>query len=101
MKIVFLASAELDLRWYRHYYEDVFPEGRKRANSRYLGARRAQTANPYLGTLQEDGQSRKFTVTGTPFHFVYRVGKDRIEILRVKDGRSNPFDTADASEGSL
>lgn len=100
MRIVFLASAEFDLRWYRHYYEDIFPEGRKRANERYLGARRALATNPFLGTPQVDGKTRKFPVSGTPFHFVYRVGKDRIEILRVKDGRSNPFDTEDTSESN-
>lgn len=100
MKVVFLASTEPDLRWYRHYYEDVFPEGRKHANERYLGARKALANNPYIGTLEEIGKTRKFMITGTPFHFVYRVGRDRIEILRLKDGRSNPFDTDDASESS-
>lgn len=100
MRVIFLASTESDLRWYRHYYEDVFPEGRKRANERYLGARRALATNPYIGTPEENGKTRKFPITGTPFHFVYRVGKDRIEILRVKDGRSNPSDTDDASESS-
>lgn len=95
MKIKFLASAESDLRWYRHYYEDIFPEGRKRANARYLSATRALMTNPFLGVPLEDADARKFTITGTPFHFVYRVGEDRIEILQVKDGRSNPAGRAE------
>jgi plasmid stabilization system protein ParE len=90
MKIRILASAETDLRWYRHYYEDIFPEGRKRANAHYLSATRALMANPFLGAPLEDSKARKFAISGTPFHFVYRVGKDSIEIVQVKDGRSNP-----------
>jgi plasmid stabilization system protein ParE len=100
MKIKFLASAEIDLRWYRHYYEDVFPEGRKRANARYLSATRALMTNPYLGTPLEDGNARKFTIIGTPFHFVYRVGEIGIEILQVKDGRSNPAASPDEAQES-
>jgi plasmid stabilization system protein ParE len=88
MKIVILQTAEFDLRWYRRYYETIFKEGRAQARLRYVAATRVLRENPYAGLPMEDLESRKFSITGTPFHFIYRVGDKQIEVLQVKDGRS-------------
>ena len=92
MKIVILPSAHADLRWYRHYYRSVFPEGRKHAESRYIAATRVLLDNPFAGNPIEGLKARKFSITGTPFHFIYRVGDKQIQILQVNDGRGKPVD---------
>lgn len=90
MKIVILPSAEGDLRWYRRYYETVFPQGRANGRSRYVAATRVLRENPFAGQPTETSGARKFSITGTPFHFLYRVRESQIQILQVRDGRSDP-----------
>lgn len=89
MKIVILQSAEADLRWYRRYYETVFPEGRKYGRLRYVAATRVLCENPFAGQPFQNNTSRKFSITGTPFHFVYRVVETQIQVLQIRDGRRN------------
>ena len=46
---------------------------------------------PYIG-IEVDGvrDARKYVIPQTPFSFVNRVKPDRIEIVSVVDGRSDP-----------
>jgi plasmid stabilization system protein ParE len=94
MKVVILPSAELGLRWYEHYYEDIFPEGRKNAKLRFSATLRVLESNPHIGTKIEGLSARKIPISGTPFQFVYRIGKGRVEILKLWDGRGNPINLA-------
>ncbi len=89
MKIVILQSAESDLRWYRYYYESVFREGRKNGRLRYVAATIVLLQNPLAGNPYKNDTTRKFSITGTPFHFIYRVVRNQIQIVQIKDGRSN------------
>ena len=90
MKIVILRSAEADLRWYHHYYESIFPEGRSNGRARFVAATRVLLQNPFAGQPAEVAPCRKFAITGTPFHFLYRVAGKQIQVLQIKDGRSKP-----------
>ncbi|MGL4490223.1 MAG: type II toxin-antitoxin system RelE/ParE family toxin [Rhizobiaceae bacterium] len=89
MKIVILRSAEEDLRWYRHYYERVFQEGRKNGSLRYVAATRVLLKNPLAGRPYRDDETRKFSITGTPFHFIYRVTGNQIQVIQIRDGRAS------------
>jgi plasmid stabilization system protein ParE len=89
MKIVILRSAESDLRWYRHYYESVFPEGRQKGRLRYIAVTRVLLKNPLAGPHYQNDETRKFSITGTPFVLIYRVTDNQIQILQIKYGRSN------------
>jgi plasmid stabilization system protein ParE len=92
MKVEFLPSTELGLRWHGHYYENIFPEGRKKAKARFSATLRLLEANPFVGRVVEGFEAREISISGTPFLFVYRVVKSRIQILKLWDARGNPVD---------
>jgi plasmid stabilization system protein ParE len=92
MKVIILPSAETGVRWFQHYYAHAFPEGRRHAKARFSATLRVLESSPHIGTLMEDVTARKISITGTPFQFIYRVGKGRVEILKLWDGRGNPDD---------
>ena len=92
MKVIILPSAELGVRWFQHYYAHAFPEGRRHAKARFSATLRVLESNPQIGTPIEQIPARKISITGTPFQFIYRVGKGRVEILKLWDGRGNPDD---------
>ena len=89
MKIVFLASARPDLRWFKHYYMSRFPEGRQNADAQFLKTKELLSSNPHIGHPAEGiGGVRVYTIARTPFSFVYRVTEGAIEVLRVLDSRA-------------
>lgn len=90
MRLLFLAQAKHDLRWFKRYYIDAFPEGRKKTDEQFLRAQQLLSANPHIGHLSEKVEgARELHIRRTPFTFIYRPFKDRIEILRVVDERSD------------
>lgn len=94
MKIIFLASARDDLTWFRRYYKQIFPAGAANAQEYYKRALTTLRAYPFAGH-SETGDRRKLTIPRTPFILVYRTTSDRIEVLHIRDGRSNhPEDSA-------
>jgi plasmid stabilization system protein ParE len=93
MKVAYLRSALPDLNWFRAYYEAIFPEGARHALLQRRAIERLLRENPFAGhVVQEDADTRAFSISRTPFIMVYRVKDDRIEILRVWDGRRDPAD---------
>lgn len=93
MKIVFLASTRGDLDWLRHYYERIFPEGSTLARRHYRTALANLRNNPHIGHPAEECGNRELVIARTPFVVEYRIVDDRIEILRVRDGRANRLAT--------
>jgi len=89
MRILYLASARDDLLWLRRYYTEVFPDGAARALHHLLAAEHLLRANPYIGKRAEVEGVRELRIARTPFSLIYRVREDRIEILRVWDGRKD------------
>lgn len=89
MKIAFLATAQRDLDWFRHYYQSVFPEGGAGARVQYRLAVAALRDNPRIGRPDEHQTHRVLVIPRTPFSFVYRITDARIEVVRVLDGRSD------------
>ncbi len=89
MKIKFLKSAALDITWMRRYYKSVFPEGSQTARKNYHAARLAIMANPHIGhSVEYIIDARAYSISRTPFSFIYRVKDDVIEVVRVLDSRS-------------
>lgn len=89
MKIVFLAEAKGDLRWFKHYYMRVFPEGRRIADQRFKALLQLLKSNPMVGEEVESFPgTREFPIRSTPFSVIYRVRPNQIEVLRVFDQRS-------------
>jgi plasmid stabilization system protein ParE len=89
LKIVFLASASADLRWFQRYYGDIFPEGRARAGRQLQSAKTVIKQNPMIGHAIETRELREFLIPRTPFSLIYRVTIHRIEVVRVWDARGD------------
>jgi toxin ParE1/3/4 len=91
MRVVYVRSALPDLSWFRAYYEAIFPEGARHALLQRRAVERLLRENPFAGrVVQEDTDTRVFPISRTPFIIVYRVTEERIEVLRVWDGRRDP-----------
>jgi toxin ParE1/3/4 len=88
VRLVYLPSFRRDLLWLRHYYERIFPDGAAGPQKHVRAAERLLLDNPYIGRPTHRDDVRRLPVARTPFFIVYRVSADRIEILRVIDGRS-------------
>ena len=93
MKVVYLTGVLPDLAWSRAYYENIFPEGERKALLQRRTVERLLKENPFVGRIvQEDTGARAFPISRTPFIVFYRAKTDRIEILRLWDARRNPAD---------
>jgi plasmid stabilization system protein ParE len=86
MRVVFLRSTEVGLRWFNRYYR---PEGGRNARQEMSQALQRLSAHPRIGPETGEGDARRLVITRTPFALEYRVAQDRIEILRVLDDRAN------------
>lgn len=90
MKIVFLPSTIADLRWFKNYYMTVFPAGKQKAERQFQNIQEVLMANPYVDHPSDGiAGALEHKVLRTPFTFLHRVEKDRIEILRVTDDRAD------------
>ena len=98
MRIVFLASTRDDLDWFRRYYESMFPAGAAKARAHYRGALAALRRYPLMERPAELAGNRELVVPKSPFILVHRIRQDRIEIVRVRDGRSHQNDRASPRE---
>jgi len=90
MCVVYLRSAVADLAWMASYYSKAFPEGAPAARSRHRAAERLIAGNPEIGHSTGVGDSREFPIPRTPFSIIFRLGFERIEILRVWDNWADP-----------
>jgi plasmid stabilization system protein ParE len=90
MKILILASAKADLRWFKRYYMQVFPAGRENADQQYRALLQLLRSTPNVGERVEGFPDvREFPIRRTPFAVLYRVQPDHVEILRIFDQRSD------------
>lgn len=89
MKIVYLPRTRTDLQWMKEYYTHVFPEGARYARLRFQNAEKLLKDNPQAGRPGALPGTRELVIARTPFLILYRIQADRIEILRIWDGRSD------------
>lgn len=90
MKVIFLQTADEDVRWYARYYHSAFPEKRGNARRQMARALSVLAQNPHIGHPFADTELREYAIPRTPFSLIYRVAAKHIEILRLWDGRANP-----------
>ena len=90
MKLVYLPSTVSDLEWFRTCYTDVFPNGQKQAQARFIAMEQILRDNPHIGRPTEFKSVRELVMTKTSFSIIYRLTSDRIEVLRIWDNRANP-----------
>ncbi|KQU62709.1 hypothetical protein ASC75_16130 [Aminobacter sp. DSM 101952] len=99
MKVVFLPSAGNDVLWFFRYYRTTFPEGRGNARKQMAKTLAILQDQPHIGHPVHGAVLREHPITRTPFSVIYRVADDRIEILRLWDGRGNPDRLKEPIEG--
>lgn len=90
MKVAYLKAAQSDMSWFRHYYRSVFPEGRNAVHEHFRRALATLLANPRIGKALVVAGAREYSITRTPFSFIYRINGDTLEIMRAWDQRSDP-----------
>ena len=90
MKVVFLASSDAGVRWFTRYYKTAFPEGQRNARAQMANSLAILAENPRIGHVVGKRGQRELPIPRTPFSLIYWVANDRIEILRLWDGRANP-----------
>jgi plasmid stabilization system protein ParE len=90
MKLAFRTQAKLDLRWFRFYYSERFPEGRKKAEQSFRATITLVLGNPHSGKRVDGTDARRLPISRTPFVLVYVVVGDSVDIIRVWDARSDP-----------
>ena len=81
--------ARADLEAIDIFYAAQDPDFATRVGRLAIGAARFLSEWPGSGALISDGAIRKWPVKGTPYILIYRVLKDRIEILRVRHNRED------------
>ncbi len=89
--VVIVQRAIVDLRWFRVYYDDIFPEGLSRANAQIDKILRLLASYPKMGRPAGKSPRRQFSIPNIPFTIVYRDKGDVIEILRILDQRSESY----------
>jgi plasmid stabilization system protein ParE len=90
MKLEFREQAKRDMRWFRRYYAERFPEGRGRAERHFRATIELILANPRAGQQMITVPTRKIPVLRTPFVLIYIIAGDTLEIIRVWDARADP-----------
>jgi toxin ParE1/3/4 len=91
MRISFAPKAINDLGWFEAYYRDVFPEGGQNADLHFLRTVSLLKSHPQSGHVSDETGRREITIPKTPFSIIYRIKTDHLRILRIWDGRQNPF----------
>ena len=89
MKIVYLPATRSDIAWLRDYCSRIFPEGHTRARQHFKATEKLLSENPLFGRVVEAEGVRELVIPKTPFSFLYRIRQERIEVLRVWDGRAD------------
>lgn len=77
-------DAKDDLARIDDYLSEVDAEFANRVGRLAIATGRYLADNPFVGSLIEPGNSRKWPVRKTPYLLIYRPGKTGVEILRVR-----------------
>ena len=92
MNIRYLPTTIEDLKWFRQYYESVFPEGSSAARVAIKRTELLLLEHPYVGKESENSpEARELSVANTPFVMIYRIKGSMIEIIRLWDGRKKRY----------
>lgn len=62
MRLIYLASANDDLGWFREYYGTVFHAGSEVATKRYIKAVAILSEHPYIGKTLDEAGLRSYSI---------------------------------------
>jgi plasmid stabilization system protein ParE len=95
MQIVYLRRAAKEYLWFRDYYTRIFPEGRDKAFTHYFKVLSLIVSHPEIGKPEGKPPRRRFKISNTPFSISYKVLGNRMEIVRIRDNRSEDTEDMD------
>ena len=87
MKVSWTRRAVRDLTHARSYIARHNPSAANETALRILDAADTISRQPRIGRAGRVDGTREFVVAGTPYILIYRVGKQRIDVLHVFDAR--------------
>ena len=88
MKLYFLETAELGLRWFKRYYFENPQLNKAAALKAFERASELLKANPYLGHRFQDMETvREYTIPNTSFSLLYTIHNDAIWVIDLRDQR--------------
>ena len=90
MMVVLSEQAKINMKRWRSYYRQTFPEGNANAAAHLAKAVELLAENAFMGSPVEGYNLRRYPIHRTSFALIYRVNNDQIEIARVWDGRKDP-----------
>lgn len=90
MKLQYLQTSELGIRWMRSYYLKNPQLNRRTASIAMKAAEQTLMSFPYSGeTYEAFDDVREYHIQGTAFAFLYTVSRDCVWIIDVRDTRGN------------
>jgi plasmid stabilization system protein ParE len=90
MKVQYLNTSNLGVRWFKNYYRRNSQLDRAKAVNSLRNAERSLQENPYIGGRFEDSQSvREKEVLGTTYSLLYTIARNTIWIIDLRDQRGN------------
>lgn len=88
MKIEYLNTSDLGVRWFKTYYRKNPQLNRAKAVVALKNAERLLQDNPFAGDTFEDlDRVREQEILGTAFSLLYTVARDTIWIIDLRDQR--------------
>jgi len=88
VNLIFLSSSEAGLRWFRRYYDQVFPAGKPNGLEMFREARTLLVDHPFAGHPYEDYEDiRELSIRRTPFTIVYKIADETIRVIDIRDAR--------------
>ena len=88
MKIQFLESAELGIRWMKRYFNGQPQLDKKAAVQSYSNTRKLLKQEPYIGhEFDEIDGVLELSIVGTHFSILYVVKDETIYIIDIRDQR--------------
>jgi plasmid stabilization system protein ParE len=90
VKVVYLKEAQPGLTWWNRYYRVTFPAGKSSAKQHFRKTKEYLKQNPRIGKPIGIDNLRQLIIPNTPFVIIYRIADDTIEIVQIRDGRSEP-----------
>jgi len=90
MKIKYLNTSDLGVRWFKNYYRRNPQLDRVKAVSSLKNAERILQDDPYSGDRFEDFEEvREKEILGTAYSLLYTLARDTIWIIDLRDQRGN------------
>lgn len=89
MRVIWSPTAERNLDAVWEYIAQDNLDAADRMSERLRAAAEHLIDYPHFGRVGRSRDSRELIVAGTPYILIYRIGRDRIDIVRILHSKQN------------